>query len=302
MNNKIIFTFNHKKLARSLADSLNCEVGKIYKRKFADGEIMVKSASDVKGKEAIVIQSTSKNAPAELFSLLLLLDSIKRSGATSVKLVMPYFAYSRQERVSWINEPISCQVVANMIDTADFEELYTFDLHHPVIETFFKHPLYELHTTSLFAAYYQSYFDKHNISHNEVVIVSPDHGSNNRASLLAGALGGLEIVILDKVRPTPNSAEHLEIDGGKVKGKVCLIIDDILDTGGTIASATKLLYSHKAKMVIVGATHPILSGNCIEKLEKVGVKDILVSNTIEKRIKKGVNLIDIKDILLDVFQ
>ena len=300
MNNKIIFTFTHKKLVRELADSLRCEVGKIYKRKFADGEVMVKSASDVRGKDAVVIQSTSKNAPAELFDLLLLLDSIRRSGATSIKLVMPYFAYSRQERVSWTNEPISCQVVANMIDTADFEELFTFDLHHPIIETFFRHPLYELHTTTLFAKYYQDYFCKNNISRNEVIIVSPDHGSNNRASMLAEALGGLDIVILDKVRPTPNSAEHLEIDGRKVKGKVCLIIDDILDTGGTIASATKLLYSHKAKTVIVGASHPILSGNCVEKLEKAGVKDILVANTIEKRIKKGVNVISIKDILVDI--
>lgn len=300
MNNKIIFTFTHKKLVRELADSLHCEIGKIYKRKFADGEVMVKSASDVKGKEAIVIQSTSKNAPAEIFSLLLLLDSIKRSGATSVKLIMPYFAYSRQERVSWINEPISCQVVANMIDTADFEELFTFDLHHPIIESFFRHPLYELHTTELFARYYQNYFDKHNINKKDVVVVSPDHGSNNRASMLAEALGSLDIVILDKVRPNPNSAEHLEIDGSKVKGKTCLIIDDILDTGGTIVSATKLLYSNKAKAVIVGATHPILSGNCVEKLEKAGVNDILVSNTIEKRIKKGVNVLDIKDVLVDV--
>lgn len=300
--NRIIFTFKHKKLVNSLANSLNCEVGKIYKRKFADGEVMVKSASDVKGKDAVVIQSTSKNAPSEIFELLLLLDSLKRSGATSVKLVMPYFAYSRQERVSWINEPISCQVVANMIDTADFEELFTFDLHHPIIESFFKHPLYELHTTTLFADYYKHYFAKNNISLNDVVIVSPDHGSNNRASNLAEALGGLEIVILDKVRPTPNSAEHLEIDGSKVKNKICLIIDDILDTGGTIASASKLLYSHKAKSVIVGASHPILSGNCMEKLEKCGVKDIVVTNTIEKRIKKTINVLDIKELLLDILR
>lgn len=300
--NRIIFTFKHKKLVNSLANSLNCEVGKIYKRKFADGEVMVKSASDVKGKDAVVIQSTSKNAPSEIFELLLLLDSLKRSGATSVKLVMPYFAYSRQERVSWINEPISCQVVANMIDTADFEELFTFDLHHPIIESFFKHPLYELHTTTLFAEYYKHYFAKNNISLNDVVVVSPDHGSNNRASNLAEALGGLEIVILDKVRPTPNSAEHLEIDGSKVKNKICLIIDDILDTGGTIASASKLLYSHKAKSVIVGASHPILSGNCVEKLEKCGVKDIVVTNTIEKRIKKTINVLDIKELLLDILR
>lgn len=300
--NRIIFTFKHKKLVNSLANSLNCEVGKIYKRKFADGEVMVKSASDVKGKDAVVIQSTSKNAPSEIFELLLLLDSLKRSGATSVKLVMPYFAYSRQERVSWINEPISCQVVANMIDTADFEELFTFDLHHPIIESFFKHPLYELHTTTLFAEYYKHYFAKNNISLNDVVVVSPDHGSNSRASNLAEALGGLEIVILDKVRPTPNSAEHLEIDGSKVKNKICLIIDDILDTGGTIASASKLLYSHKAKSVIVGASHPILSGNCLEKLEKCGVKDIVVTNTIEKRIKKTVNVLDIKELILDILR
>lgn len=300
MNNKIIFTFTHKKLIRDIAHDMGYEIGKIYKRKFADGEVMIKSASEVKNKDVVVIQSTSKNAPTELFHLLLLLDSIKRSGANSIKLVMPYFAYSRQERVSWINEPISCQVVAKIIDSASFEDLYTFDLHHPVIETFFSHPIYNLNATKIFADYYLTFFKDNNINIKDVVIISPDHGSNSRAHMLAESLGNIETVILDKVRPTPNSAEHLEIDGKKVKGKICLIIDDILDTGGTIVSAAKLLYSHKAKTVLVGASHPLLSGDCVEKLEKAGVKDIVVTNTIEKRIKKSIKVINIKEIIEEV--
>ena len=296
----VIFSKSNKKLAASLAKSLNCELGRIYTKHFADGEIMVKSGSDVKNKDIIIIQSTSKDVQEELFSLLLLLDSIKRSGARSIKLVMPYFAYSRQERVSWTNEPVSCEVVAKIIDTADFDALYTFDLHHPIIETFFKHPIYNLPTTEIFAKYYQNYLQKHCISLSDVVIISPDHGSNTRANMLSRALGNINIVIMDKVRPTPNAAEHLEIDGNKVKDKVCLIIDDIVDTGGTIVSASKLLYSHGAKKVLVGASHAVLSNGAYSRLNAANVVDLVVTNSIEKNLNKNINVVDIKELIEEV--
>ena len=178
---KIIFSITgNKKLAKEVANSLNCEFGRIYKKTFADGEIMVKSGSDVKDKDVIIIQSTSKNVNEELFSLLLLLDSIKRAGAKSIKLFMPYFAYSRQERVSWTNEPVSCEVVARIVETANYDDLTCFDLHHPLIESFFTHKVTNKPTTKLFADYYKTYLKEHNIAKKDVVVVSPDHGSNIR--------------------------------------------------------------------------------------------------------------------------
>ena len=296
----IVFSISgNKKLAKEVARSLNAELGLVQKKFFADGEIMVKSKSDVKGKDVIIIQSTSKNVNDELFSLLLLLDSVKRSGAKSIKLFMPYFAYSRQERVSWTNEPVSCEVVAKMIDSADFNDLTCFDLHHPVIETFFKHTIKNKPTTSLFAQYYLSYFNDNNISMKDVVIVSPDHGSNSRADMLSRALNNLDIVILDKVRPQPNSAEHLEIDGELVNNKVCILIDDIIDTGGTIASASKLLHKKGAKSVLVAGTHPIFSKGCVSRIKRSGVTDLVVTNTIEKKLNPSIKVLDILPLILD---
>ena len=298
--NRIVFSVSaNKKLAKEVAQSLNAELGKVYKKTFADGEVMVKSASDVANKDVVIIQSTSKNVNDELFSLLLLLDSVKRSGAKSVKLFMPYFAYSRQERVSWTNEPVSCEVVANIIDTANFDDLTCFDLHHPIIETFFKHKIKNKPTTKLFAEYYKGYFAEYGLTNEKVVIVSPDHGSNSRADMLSHELGGVQIVILDKVRPQPNRAEHLEIDGSRVKNKVCILIDDIIDTGDTICSASRLLHEKGAKSVLVAATHAVLSKGCITRLKESGIDDLVVTNTIEKKLDPMVKIVDILPLVLE---
>ena len=296
----IVFSISgNKALAKEVAFAVKGELGKIYKKTFADGEIMIKSSSDVRGKDVLIIQSTSKDVNEELFSLLLLLDSVKRAGANSIKLFMPYFAYSRQERVSWINEPVSCEVVAKIVDTADFDDLTCFDLHHPIIETFFKHSVKNKPTTKLFANYYREYFKNNNIDVKDVVIVSPDHGSNSRADMLSRELGGIQIVILDKVRPQANSAEHLEIDGEQVKEKICILIDDIIDTGGTIASASRLLFSKNAKQVLVAATHAVLSKGCMNKLKKAKINDFVVTNTIEKKLDKNTKVLDILPLILE---
>ena len=296
----IVFSISGNKiLSKEVAEAVHGEIGKIYKKTFADGEIMVKSSSNVRGKDVIIVQSTSKNVNEELFSLLLLLDSVKRAGARSIKLFMPYFAYSRQERVSWINEPVSCEVVARLVDTAEFDDLTCFDLHHPVIETFFKHKVINKPTTSLFAKYYLDYFKANHISIKDVVVVSPDHGSNTRSHMLARELGDVEVVILDKVRPQPNRAEHLEIDGKQVKGKVCILIDDIIDTGGTISSASQLLHKKGAKAVLVAGTHPVLSKGCVAKIREAQVDDLVVTNTIEKKLDPTIKVLDILPLVLE---
>lgn len=293
MNNLIIFSLkSNKALARKLAKKYDAELGEVYFDHFKDGEILVKSASDVKNKDVIIVESTATKAHERLFELLLLIDSIKRSGAKSLKLYIPYFGYSRQERVSWINEPVSCEVVAKILDTAEVDEILTFDLHHPDIEKFFKTKFTSLPTTHLFGEYYRKYCKKNSVKLSDVVVVSPDHGSNTRADALVKELPGTRKVILNKYRPAPNYAEHLAVEDDVTK-KTCIIIDDIIDTGGTIISATKLLLEQGAKEVLVGASHAVLSIKNVENLYKSGVKDLVFTNTIEKRLPKTIHVLDI---------
>lgn len=300
MNNLIVFTLSsNKKVAKKVADSLCAELGNVFVDKFADGEILVKSANNVQGKDVLVIESTAKKAPEKLFELLLLADSIKRSGARSIRLYIPYFGYSRQERVSWTNEPVSCEVVAKILDTAKFDEILTFDIHHPDIKNFFKTSFTSLSPAPIFGDYFKDYLQKYNISEKDVVVVSPDHGSNARADALCKEIGDVEKVILTKVRPHPNMAEHLEVEVEKVKNKVCIIFDDIIDTGGTIISAVKLLKNSGARLVLVGACHPVFSSDSQSKLLACGLEDIVVTNTIEKTLKAGVNFVDISSLITE---
>ncbi len=298
MKNLIIFSLaSNQQVAEKVAKKYGAELGLVSIDNFADGEVLVKTLSDVKNKDAIIIESTAKNAHETLFELLLLVDSIKRSGAKSVKLYIPYFGYSRQERVSWFNEPVSCEVVAKILDTGKVDEILTFDLHHDIIEDFFKTPFTNLPTTSLFVDYYKKYFKEHHIDPKDVVVVSPDHGSNTRADLLVKELEGTRKVILNKSRPRPNLAEHLEVNVEDVKDKVCIIIDDIIDTGGTIISAADLLVRSGAKGVLVAASHAVLSPNSINKLLESPLDDIVVTNSIERRLPSEFKVVDISELI-----
>ena len=298
MGKNIVFSLqSNQYVAEKVARNYGAELGVISIDTFADGEVLVKTLSDVKDKDVTIIESTAKNAHEILFELLLLVDSVKRSGAKSVKLYIPYFGYSRQERVSWFNEPVSCEVVARILDTAKVDEILTFDLHHSDIEKFFKTPFKNLNTTSVLADYYSSYFVRHNIDPKNVVIVSPDHGSNTRADLLVNSLPGTKKVILNKYRPRPNLAEHLEVNVNEVKDKICIIIDDIIDTGGTIISAVDLLVRSGASSVLVGASHGVFSPNSINRLRESPIDDIVVTNSIEKRLPSEIHVVDISPLI-----
>lgn len=298
MKDLIVLTLiSNKLVAKRVAKLLDAELGQATFDYFADGEVLVKTITDVKGKDVILVESTAKRAQERLFELLLLIDSIKRSGAKSLKVYIPYFGYSRQERVSWYNEPVSCEVVAKILDTAEVDEILTFDLHHHIIENFFKTPLANLPTTPLFAKYYQDFFMKKGIKYEDVVVVSPDHGSNERADALVKELPGSQKVILTKYRPKPNLAEHLKVETELIKDKYCVIIDDIIDTAGTIISAANLLMENDAKAVYVAGSHAVLSQRAIEKLLDAPIDDIVVTNTIEKRLPKQINVVDISPLI-----
>ena len=298
MEKNIVFSLqSNQTVAEKVAKKFDAELGVVSIDNFADGEVLVKTLSDVKDKDVTIIESTAKNAHEILFQLLLLIDSVKRSGARSVKLYVPYFGYSRQERVSWFNEPVSCEVVAKILDTAEVDEILTFDLHHPIIENFFKTPFRSLTTTKLFVDYYKKYFETHGIDPKDVVVISPDHGSNTRADLLVKGLEGTKKVILDKRRPKPNLAEHLEVNVEEVKDKICIIIDDIIDTGGTLVSAADLLIRSGAKSVLVAASHGVFSPNSINRLLESPFDDIVVTNTIERRLPKQIHVTDISELI-----
>lgn len=298
MENLIIFSLHsNKKLARELAAKYKCEYGRVSIRHFADGEVLVKTIDNVTNKNVVIIESTAEKAHERLFELLLLIDSMKRQNPKSIRLFIPYFGYSRQERVSWTNEPVSCEVVARILDTAKVDEILTFDLHHPDIEKFFSTKLVSLPTTKVFGKYYREYFEKNNIKGEDVVVVSPDHGSNSRADALVKELPGTTKVILNKYRPRPNLAEHLKVDEKLVKGKTCIIIDDIIDTGGTIISATNLLLDSGAKEVLVGGSHAVLSKKTLSYVINSNIKDIVVTNTIEKKVAPRFNVLDILDLI-----
>ena len=297
-NNLVVMTLiSNKGVARRVAKRLNAELGEVSFDHFADGEVMVKTLSNVQDKDVILIESTAKKAQSRLFELLLLLDSIKRSGARSLRLFMPYFGYSRQERVSWYNEPVSCEVVARMLDTANVDEIITMDLHHSLIESFFTTPIKNQMTTSLFSEYYKKLFKEKNIDYKDVVIVSPDHGSNVRSEALCKEMPGSKLVILTKYRPKPNLAEHLQVKYEEVKDKHCIIIDDIIDTGGTIISASNLLMENDAKAVYVAGSHAVFSNRAVENLLNAPIEDIVVTNTIEKRLPKQIKVLDISPLI-----
>lgn len=299
MNKTIVFSLSSNKYtAKQVVKAIDGILGEISIDHFADGEVLVKTLTDVKGSDVVIIESTAKRAHIRLFELLLLIDSIKRSGARSIKLYIPYFGYSRQERVSWINEPVSCEVVAKILDTANVDEILTFDLHHPDIKDFFKTPFRSLKTTDLFANYYLNYLKTHNIDLDDVVVVSPDHGANERSTSLANELPGSKTVILTKRRPEPNLAEHLEVNVEAVEGKTCIIIDDIIDTAGTIISAVKLLKSSGAKHVLIGASHGVFSRDSVQRLIASGADDVVVTNTIEKRLPKAIKVLDISRLII----
>lgn len=296
MKNYVVFSlYANNKLAENLANTLNATLGKVSKTHFADGEVLVKTETDVRGKDVILVESTANKAQEKLFELLLLIDSLNRAGAKNIRLFVPYFGYSRQER-SYASEPVSCEVAAKVLETANYDYFACLDLHHKVIKKFFTRRLHNLPTSSLFVDYYLNYINENHINKEDVVVVAPDHGSNDRIKAVVSGLG-VEKIIMKKVRPGKNVVEHLEIKKD-VTGKTCIIVDDIIDTGGTIASAANLLYAHGAHSVLVGASHAVLSGDCLEKLHKANIKDLAVTNSIEQTLPDDVHVLDIMPIIL----
>ncbi|GIN93509.1 ribose-phosphate pyrophosphokinase [Siminovitchia terrae] len=280
-----VFSLNsNRTLSEEIAEEIGLELGKCTVSQFSDGEIQINIEESIRGCDVYVIQSTSKPVNKNLMELLIMIDALKRASAKTINIVMPYYGYARQDRKARAREPITSKLVANLIETAGATRVITLDLHAPQIQGFFDVPIDHLMGVPILA----DYFKEREMVNGDLVIVSPDHGGVTRARRLADRLKA-PIAIIDKRRPRPNVAEVMNIVGN-VEGKTAILIDDIIDTAGTITLAVNALKEAGAKEVYACCTHPVLSGPAIERIQNSDLKELVVTNSIplpeEKKIDK----------------
>ncbi len=285
-NLKIFSLNSNAALAREIADIVGVDLGKSSVTRFSDGEIQINIEESIRGCDVYVIQSTSDPVNEHLMELLIMIDALKRASAKTINIVMPYYGYARQDRKARAREPITAKLVANLLETAGATRMITLDLHAPQIQGFFDIPIDHLMGVPILADYFlEKRFD-------DIVIVSPDHGGVTRTRKMADRLKA-PIAIIDKRRPKPNMVEVMNIVGN-VEGKTAILIDDIIDTAGTITLAANALVEHGAREVYACCTHPVLSGPAIERIQNSKIKELVVTNSIalpeEKKIEKLIQL------------
>jgi len=278
-----LFTLNsNPDLAQEIADHIGVPLGKCTVSQFSDGETRINIEESVRGCDVYIIQSTSNPVNENLMELYILIDALKRASAATINIVIPYYGYARQDRKARSREPITSKLVANLMETAGADRIVTLDLHAPQIQGFFDVPIDHLQAVPILS----DYFAEKNLEN--LVIVSPDHGGVIRARRMADRLKA-PLGIIDKRRPSPNVAEVMNIIG-EIEGKTAIIIDDIIDTAGTIKLAADALIEKGAREVYACCTHPVLSGPAIERIEESKIKELVVTNTIaledSKRIDK----------------
>jgi len=273
---------SNRPLSEEIAKYLNQRLADVVIKKFSDGEISVKINENIRGKDVFIIQPTSAPANDHIMELLLTIDAVRRASAKRITAVIPYYGYGRQDRKPEPRVPISARLVADIIQVTGLDRVLTVDLHADQIQGFFHIPVDNLYAAPIFIQYLkESHF-------SEPVVVSPDSGGVERARYLARHINA-GLAIIDKRRPQANVAEIMNVIGD-VEGKECILYDDMIDTAGTITKAAKALKDNGAKRVIACATHPVLSGPAIQRIEESVLDEVIFSNTIylpeEKRIRK----------------
>ena len=280
-----IFSLNsNKALAEKIAEAVGVELGKSSVNQFSDGEIQINIEESIRGDHVYLIQSTSYPVNDNLMELLIMIDALKRASAKTINVVMPYYGYARQDRKARSREPITAKLVANMLTAAGATRMLTLDLHAVQIQGFFDIPVDHLMAAPLLA----DYFITNGYVGDDTVVVSPDHGGVTRARKFAELLK-TPISIIDKRRPKANVAEVMNIIGN-VEGKKCILIDDMIDTAGTITLAATALKEAGAVEVLASCTHPVLSGPAMERLADSPIEKVIVTDSIylpeENRIDK----------------
>ncbi|WP_074381321.1 ribose-phosphate pyrophosphokinase [Bartonella doshiae] len=260
-------------LAEDVANYLNIPLGKATVKRFADQEIFVELHENVRGQDVFVLQSTSYPANDHLMELLIMIDALRRSSARRITAVIPYFGYARQDRKPGPRTPISAKLVANLITEAGAHRVLTLDLHAGQIQGFFDIPTDNLYAVPVISRDVKIHYPLEN-----VIVVSPDVGGVVRARSLAKRLNSL-LAIVDKRRERPGESEVMNIIGD-VSGKDCLLLDDIVDSGGTLCNAATALLKHGANSVTAYITHGVLSGNAIERITSSEMKELVITDSI----------------------
>ena len=278
-DNITIFALSSSRaLAKKIADQLDVALGDCVVHHFADGEILVEINESVRGKHVYIVQSTSAPVSENLMELLIMTDALKRASAREITAVVPYFGYARQDRKAKPRQPITSKLVADMLTVAGVNRVVTIDLHAAQIQGFFNVPIDDMNALPILCQYFKS------LNLEDLCVVSPDHGGATRARKLANALH-CEIAIIDKRRPRPNVAEVMGIIG-EVKGKNCIMIDDMIDTGGTIVAGAEVLRERGAKEVYIACSHAVFSGEAPKRLQNSSAKQVVVTDTIELNEEK----------------
>lgn len=270
---KIFALSSNKKLAKDIADYVGIPLSGCDVDRFADGEINIDIPETVRGHRVFVIQSTCDPVNEHYMELLIMIDALKRASAREINVLMPYYGYSRQDRKARAREPISAKLIADLLQKAGASRVISMDLHAGQIQGFYDIPIDNFRALPIIAGYLREK------DINNPVVVSPDHGGVARARAMADVLNA-PIAIIDKMRPEPNVAEVMNIIG-KVKDSDCIIIDDMIDTAGSITAAADALAEAGAKNLYACCTHPLLSGDAVERIKQSRIKEIVCTDTIE---------------------
>jgi ribose-phosphate pyrophosphokinase len=274
----MIFAGNaNPELAQHIVEHLNLPLGKALVGRFSDGETLVEIQENVRGRDVFIIQSTCCPANDNLMELIIMADALRRASAAKITAVVPYFGYARQDRrVRSARVPITAKIVADMMASVGISRLVTVDLHADQIQGFFYMPVDNLYSTPIMLD------DIHKKTYQNIMVVSPDVGGVIRARAIAKRIPGADLAIIDKRRPQPNEAQVMHIIGD-VKDRDCVIVDDIIDTAGTLCKAVEALKEHGAAKVAAYVTHPVLSGKAIANIQSSLIDELIVTDTIPLR-------------------
>lgn len=282
---KLFTLSSNKALAAEMAERLECAIGKCSVSRFSDGEIQINIEENVRGCEVYVVQSTSAPVNEHLMELLIMIDALKRSSAGVINVVIPYFGYARQDRKARSREPITAKLIANILERAGANRVLTLDFHTAQTQGFFDIPVEHLTGIPVLSEYYES------MRLENIVVAAPHNGSIGRARKMADILHA-PLALVDKRKDEISGEETLSVIGN-VKNKTVIIVDDLIDTGTTITLAAKALAENDAASIYACSTHPVFTGNAIEKIESSPIKELVVTNTINVPADKVINKIKI---------
>ena len=279
-----MFSLNsNRELAEEMAQLLGCELGKSSVKQFSDGEIQINIEESVRGSEVFLVQSTSQPINDNIMELLVMVDALKRASAKMINVVIPYYGYARQDRTAKPREPITAKLVARLLETTGATRVLTMDLHAPQVQGFFDIPVDHLIANPILC----DYFEKKGLE--DVVVVAPHNGAVIRARKLASILNA-PIALIDRRQEEPGVSEIMHVIGN-IEGKNAIIVDDLINTAGTITLAANALLERGAKAIYACCTHPIFSAEAISRIESSPIKELVVTNTIEMAEEKRIDKI-----------